>query len=180
MTTTTERKRMKKITRNTIKAFIRYARQDLYIRNLTKFDGMTDSVGPAADNAWHKAEVLPINDWDNVNTLGIKGAWFVGPHGSKDYFSAVATGYGDDDYYGYKVSNCCGSFEIAVKRPVLWKIPGQGEIKKFAFCFASTPQGYKHYYKKETQLIPYKKAAAKQPDVKKTVTMSDGRVINFV
>jgi len=169
-----------KITRNTIKAFIRYARQDLYLKKLSTFDGMTDSVGPVADNDWNKAEILPMNDWNDVNTLGIKGAWFVGPHGSKDYFEAFSTGYGDDDYFGYKVSNCCGSFIIAVKREKLWLLPGQNTIKELAFNFAVTPQGYKYFYKDDEKFVPYKKAAAKQPAVKKTVTMSDGRTINFV
>ena len=119
---------MKKITRNTINAFIRYARQDLHIRNLTDFDGMTDSVGPAADTAWRKAGILPMNDWDNVNTLGIKGAWFVGPHGSKDYFNV----YTDHDYVGYAVSNCCGKFVIAIKKDKAWLLPGQDALKAAA------------------------------------------------
>jgi len=119
---------MKKITRSTVKAFIRYARHNLYIKNKSSFDGMTDACEPVQDNDWKKAEVLAMNEWDNIHTLGVKDAYFVGPHGSKDYFYPIIT----YDFIGYEVSNCCGNFLLGIKKDKLWLIPGQDKLKQLA------------------------------------------------
>lgn len=44
------------------------------------------------------------------NSLGIRGAWFV--FQGRDYFTA----YDDGTFAGYEISNCCGSFILAVPK----------------------------------------------------------------
>ena len=103
----------KKVTRSTIKSFIKreMARDNLYIKYKTNFDGMVDCVMPVNDSAFRRATASPS---DNSNyTLGVVGAWFVG--GSRDYFSPFA----DDSHIGYEVYNSCGSFILAMGRPVV-------------------------------------------------------------
>ena len=96
---------MKKITLATIKSFIRKNKGNLFIKNLTDFDGMVDCVMPCRNSEFNVAEET-IRAIDN--TLGINGAWFVGR--SNDFFEE----YLDKFYTGYKISNCCGSFIIAI------------------------------------------------------------------
>ena len=96
----------KKITLATIKSFIK-KNTELYIKNESNFDGMVDCVMPNKDVAFTKAE---RKDWCSDNTLGIIGAWFV--RNSRDSFSI----YEDDQYTGYKVYNCCGSFILAIAK----------------------------------------------------------------
>lgn len=94
---------MNKITRTTIKSFIKKNFDNLYIKTKTSFDGMTDCVEAVQDD-FHKI----IKEDYNEYTLGIVGAWFVGQ--SRDYFRE----YNDGNFKGYEVSNCCGRFILAV------------------------------------------------------------------
>ena len=98
----------KKITRTTIKNFIarEFNAGRLMVKGLSTFDGMIDCVSDLKDD-WHKAT---STNRSPDYTLGINGLWFVGQ--SRDYFTA----YADDNYIGYEVSNCCGSFLIAFHR----------------------------------------------------------------
>lgn len=94
----------KKITLATVKSFIRNNRPDLYIKVKSSFDGMTDMVEPVAGGF-----VPAKEDKDHVaETLGIKGAWFVGD--SRDYFSY----YKEDSWEGIKINSSCGSFILAI------------------------------------------------------------------
>ncbi len=94
---------MKKITLATIKSFIKKT-PDLHISIQSHFDGMQDCVTSSID----KSFALAQRDAKFIeNTMGIHGAWFV--KGSRDYFSE----YKDDKFFGYTVSNCCGTFVIA-------------------------------------------------------------------
>jgi len=99
-------KKAKKITKATFKSFIRKNQGTLYIKCMSSFDGMTDCV--EYDN---KAgfEKVTENDSCHGNTLGISGVWLVG--GSRNWFKK----YEDAEYEGIEVSNCCGSFILAVK-----------------------------------------------------------------
>jgi hypothetical protein len=98
---------MKKVTRATIKAFIKKHLKEgnLYIKSLSSFDGMVDMV-VYEEGVFQKAQEEEQRD----NTLGVQGAWFVGS--SRDYFE----GYVDIDFEGYKVFNACGSFILATNR----------------------------------------------------------------
>jgi hypothetical protein len=99
----------KKVTRSTIKSFIKreMSRDNLYIKNNSSFDGMVDCVMPITDTGFRKA--TPSNLSEDY-TLGVSGAWFVGS--SRDYFTPFA----NDNFIGYEVDNCCGSFLIAMGR----------------------------------------------------------------
>lgn len=123
---------MAKITRSTIKSFIKnnMKNEDLYIMRKSSFDGMTDCVQQLDNNGFVKAEVPKDNIyhrpvWDdkgvrtfqeevvpgtNDNNLGVNGLWLVGS--SRDYF----TPYEDETFVGFEISNCCGSSIIASSR----------------------------------------------------------------
>ncbi len=97
---------MKKITRATIKSFIN--NNEIYIKEESKFDGMTDCVENIQGSSIRLAE--RITEGSNLKyNLGIQGAWFVGS--SRDYFEA----YEIDGYKGYRVYNCCGSFVLLAR-----------------------------------------------------------------
>ena len=96
---------MKKITRSTVKSFIKNNAANLYIDVRSSFNGMIDGQEWNKDHSFVKAE---RTDDHADNTLGVKGAWFVGS--SRDYFQA----YDDGTFHGIAVSNCCGFFTIAV------------------------------------------------------------------
>ena len=93
-----------------VKSFIRKNRDNLYIRNLSDFDGMTDCVESSNDKQFRKVEPAP--EHMGGNTLGIRGAWFV--FQSRDTFSPLLSDAGE--LIGYHVYNCCGSFDLAVKQ----------------------------------------------------------------
>lgn len=101
----------KKITRSTIKSFINREMKNgnLYINNKSSFDVMVDCVMPI-EGGFTKVEPCTRHENANKYTLGIKGAWFVGS--SRDYF----TPWADDNFIGYEVYNCCGSFILAMGR----------------------------------------------------------------
>ena len=94
-----------KITKATIKSFIRKNEDKLYIQVKSKFDGMTDMVDTVKDNF----SLVEKIDRNILNTMGMNGAWFV--NDSRDYFGI----YEDEDFKGYTISNCCGSFILAIK-----------------------------------------------------------------
>lgn len=97
---------MKKITLATVKKFIRENRETLLIRCESNFDGMVDCVMQNRDAAFSPAQTDERNP---SHSLGVAGAWFVGS--SRDYFSA----YEAEGLRGIHVSNCCGSFTLAIK-----------------------------------------------------------------
>lgn len=97
---------MKKVTRATIKNFIKTNWNGLYIKSKSNFDGMVDCV-MSTNSDWKKVEQATSSlDYN----LGIKGAWFVGQ--SRDYFTPFA----DDNMVGYEIYNSCGSFLLAFKK----------------------------------------------------------------
>jgi len=94
-----------KTTKATIKSFIKKNEGNLLINVRSSFDGMTDMCEPQTDG-FHKA----VKTTDFLDkSLGIAGAWFVGS--SRDYF----TPYNENGLIGYEVTNCCGTFILAIK-----------------------------------------------------------------
>jgi hypothetical protein len=100
MTTTT-----KKITLATIKSFIKKNSEILFISKDSSFSGMDDCVMPSGVAGF---KIATKTDRNIDNTLGIDGAWIV--KGSRDYFSK----FENEDFIGFDVYNCCGSFKIAI------------------------------------------------------------------
>ena len=97
----------KRVTIATIKAFIRKHGDNIHIRYLSSFDGMTDCVQRVEGLRTFQPRRVgehPSHD------LGIAGAWFVGR--SRDYFSPLT----EDGFTGYHVYNSCGSFDLAVRQ----------------------------------------------------------------
>jgi len=98
---------MKKITKATIKSFVKKNFDNLYIRNVSKFDGMVDMVVTNRNAEFRKA--VPANNNDNKYNLGIDGIYLVN---GRNCFVAIE----DETYIGYNVYNCCGEFNIAIKK----------------------------------------------------------------
>ena len=115
-----------KITLATVKSFIKKNAGKLFIKVISDFDGMTDGLEFKKGAQFEKAE----SETRLVEeTLGIKGAWFVGQ--SRDYFSA----YEDDQFIGIHVYNSCGSFDIAIEKspsPVECPEEEDLDVKKLA------------------------------------------------
>ena len=98
-----------KITRATIKSFIKNNVGNLYIKTHSDFNGMTDCV-ERVESEFRKA----IGEYDpqKENTLGVDGVWLVGQ--SRDTFVE----FNSKDFKGYTVANSCGSWTIAIKNTV--------------------------------------------------------------
>ena len=116
----------KKITKATVKSFIKKNRENLFINLESRFDGMTDGC-EQQNGGFEEAEATERNV---DHTLGLNKAWFVGQ--SRDYF----TYYNDGRFEGIEVSNSCGLFIVAVRieeKPVseviLGKLDEEGEVE---------------------------------------------------
>jgi len=96
---------MKKITKTTFKSLVKKNEGNLYIWNLSHFDGTVDGR-VSCKSTWRKVEPTTLH---KDNTLGINGVWLV--NGSRDYF----TPYNENGFTGIEVSNCCGHFVVATK-----------------------------------------------------------------
>ena len=72
---------MSKITRATLKSFIRKNKDNLFIHCKRTFNGMTDGVDYIKDSRFR--EIKETEDMNDM-TLGIEGVWCVGS--SRDYF----------------------------------------------------------------------------------------------
>ena len=97
-----------KITRATFKAFVRRNADNLYIKNLSDFDPMTDCVQQIDGAGFRSVNPSEIDD-SKSHTLGISGVWLVGQ--SRDWFSR----YEKDGFRGIEVYNSCGNFVVAVR-----------------------------------------------------------------
>lgn len=97
-----------KVTLSTIKSFIKreLKANNLYIQNKSDFDGMIDGIRQLEGGFRKTTATKEIT----VNNQGVEGAWFVGS--SRDHFLPFA----DENYIGYKIGNCCGSFILAFHR----------------------------------------------------------------
>ena len=94
-----------KFTAASFKSFVRKNRENLFVKEESRFDGQVDCVMSVADD-FSKAVAAEYN---HTNNLGIAGVWLVG--GGRDYFTPISEG----GFVGYSVWNCCGSFIVAVK-----------------------------------------------------------------
>ena len=96
----------KKITLATVKSFIRKNSDKLFIKVRGKFDSMTDGMEFYENAGFQQAE--KTNEQIDY-TMGINGAWIVSS--SKNFINA----YNEDGFTGYRISNCCAAFILAVK-----------------------------------------------------------------
>jgi len=104
-------KTAKKITMATVKSFIRKNRYALRISSRTQFDGMCDGIMPTADQSFVRAYET---DTHMDATLGVQGAWFTN---SKNYLQR----FEEAGMIGFRIQNCCGSFDLAVETRLLVK-----------------------------------------------------------
>ena len=95
----------KRVTLATVKSFAKKNAKSLCIKNLSNFDGMDDCVRNHNNPTFREATAVDVNVPYTWNI----GAWFVGS--SRDYFNT----YNQDGFFGYEVSNSCGSFVLAIK-----------------------------------------------------------------
>lgn len=95
-----------KITRSTLKSFIKKNFDNMYIRLDSSFSGMTDGI-EYYNEGFEKAEKT---ERSIDHTFGLNKAWFVGQ--SRDYF----TKFENEKFVGYEVSNSCGSFVLAISK----------------------------------------------------------------
>ena len=99
---------MKKITRATFKSFVKKNSDKLLAKVISDFNGMTD-----CEEYFQDAEYAPAkkSDIDAVeHNLGFSAIWLVGYN--RDRFKLID----NDKYFGYSVSNCCGSSEIVIAK----------------------------------------------------------------
>lgn len=97
----------KKITLATLKRFIKihFNEGNLYVKQKSDFDGMTDCVQSVNDN-FRKIESI---DFNQLHTFGIKGLWLV-RHSDDSFYN-----YQTDEFAGFEIYNCCGSSLIVTK-----------------------------------------------------------------
>ena len=98
---------MKKITLATVKSWIKKNHGNIYIQIKNDFCGYNDCVIANKEPTW---ELASHNQNVNDNTLGINGAWVVKQ--SRDSLNA----YDDNQYQGFYIYNCTGSFYIGIKK----------------------------------------------------------------
>ena len=98
----------KKITLATLKSFAKRNRENIFTKELSSFDGMTDGVEYNPNANWSKTEINP--EKSNYYKTGIQGVYTVGS--SRDYFTL----YEDEKFIGIEVYNCCGTSILAVKK----------------------------------------------------------------
>lgn len=97
---------MAKITKATVKSFIKKNKATLFINVKSSFDGMVDGCTSHNDGFVPAKETTEHME----HTLGVVGAWFVGQ--SRDYFTA----FEDETRTGVTVSNSCGLFVLAINK----------------------------------------------------------------
>lgn len=98
---------MKKVTKATLKSFIKKNEGKLFIRSKSSFDGMVDGCTNESDRGFKSAS--KANEYGKYN-LGYKGLWLVGSSGN--YFNS----YEDDKFVGIEVYNCCGNSIVAIEK----------------------------------------------------------------
>lgn len=99
---------MKKITRTTVKSFIRRHRNHLFVMSISYFDGQEDAHMEVDEPEFLPVEVSDVNHPD---TLGVDGVYFR----MKTSFKA----YSADGFEGYVVSHSGAYFVLAVRAEVL-------------------------------------------------------------
>ena len=103
-----ELKNKSKITRATVKSFIRKNKNELFTKCKSSFDGMTDMVEPNHNASFKRVETEI--DFSNEYNFGIDQIWLVGS--SRDSFAY----FEDDQFFGIEIYNSCGSSFVTVKK----------------------------------------------------------------
>lgn len=123
---------MTKTTKTTFKSFIKKNAGNLFIQEISDFDGMSDMVEftPSKQRKFVELKKKTLSEMDyriaeergtsrerlddctfnSKNTLGYIGIWLV--DSSSNWF----TPYEDDQFQGIEVYNCCGSFIVATPK----------------------------------------------------------------
>lgn len=96
-----------KITIATLKSFAKKNAGNLYAKEVSSFDGMTDCVERNPNAIFNPTE---MNEDTGYYKTGIQGVYTVGC--SRDYFDI----YEDNDFFGIKVYNSCGTSILASKK----------------------------------------------------------------
>lgn len=96
----------KRITKATLKAFIKKNIHNLWLEQSYSYDGRIDGIS-FNDKSFKRVIIDP----DNLNkpNLGVPGIWITD---SDNLFTEYCT----DRFYGIEVYNCCGCFTIAIER----------------------------------------------------------------
>jgi hypothetical protein len=105
----------KKITRATIKTFIKkaLASNNLYLMTKSKFDGMSDMVEDFNDPQFRKASgVFNPNDEHRLGISPENNGWGLWLIKGDDYYKQ----FENDEFIGFEWWNCCGSGLIATKK----------------------------------------------------------------
>ncbi len=95
-----------KVTLATLKSFIRKNSTEILIQNLSSFNGQIDGIESSKDQNFYMAQFVKLNS----HNLGIKGVYMVGH--SDDYITTIE----NDEYVGFHIDNCCGSFSLVIKK----------------------------------------------------------------
>jgi hypothetical protein len=97
-----------KLTKASFKSFLKRNQGNLFIRNESHFNGMSDMVESNENPQWRKLEAS-TRSFGHEYHLGYEGVYLV--RSSRDSFIPFA----EDGYVGINVYNCCGSFTVATK-----------------------------------------------------------------
>jgi len=97
----------KKITKATLKAFVRKHRNELYVKVTSSFNPQTDGAEFHRNAGFQPAE----SAGHECHTLGVSGIWLVG--GSRNSFIP----YDADGFTGIRCYNSCQTFIVAIKKP---------------------------------------------------------------
>jgi hypothetical protein len=101
-------KKMAKVTKATLKSFVKKNRNQLYINVKSVFSGYTD--GLESQNAGFKKIEFEGFEATAEHTLRIKGLWLV--NGGGDRFHE----FDDGEYTGIEYHNACGHGILAIKK----------------------------------------------------------------
>ena len=93
----------------TLKAFAKRNAKQLYKKQTSRFDGMTD----CNQSVKEEFTATELSDKTDYYATGIQGIYTVGS--SDDHFDV----YEDKDFYGIEIYNCCGTSILAVKKIAL-------------------------------------------------------------
>jgi hypothetical protein len=97
---------MTKITKATIKKFIRENEGKIFINVKSSFSGMTDCIESVDDDFSPALKTEQHNEYN----LGIMGNWVV--NSGRNWFGV----YEDEEFKGFEISNCCGRQILAVRK----------------------------------------------------------------
>jgi len=89
----------KKITKATIKSFIKKNKDNVLVKVISEFDGMVDGIEKSKNDEYKKI----VSSSSDINELFVLG---------RNYFEVID----NEKYYGYSISNCCGLFELVIEK----------------------------------------------------------------